>query len=267
MRLMLENERYFNLKFKSLYSKQHDAAYKKHAKFLNGFNAKKKILNKVNDKDFIGLYFDAAILLADTWEERIDLCIDKMQEQGLAVSCSGGKVKRVPRAFYKTYFVYDGDVRSLTDLLRCSFVFDNFDDLYRGVQIVNNIWKKEGGILRLKNRFVGNTKGSMDDQKESDGDWIPFGYRDLICNVYAPESKKTVVCEVQFHLRFFYENKKPSHEIYKRARLFEIDGDNKAYDYANAIFKEEVEKDSNAKDMKLQYLTQNGEVTEWKGKK
>merc|ERR1712241_309333 len=91
MRLMLENEKYFNLKFKELYSEQHQAAYRKYGKFLNGFNSNKKILNKVNNKDFIGLYFDAAILLADTWEERIDFCIDQMQEEGLSVSCSGGK--------------------------------------------------------------------------------------------------------------------------------------------------------------------------------
>lgn len=83
----------------------------------------------------------------------------------------------------QAFYIYDGNVSRLTDMMRGSFVFDNFDDLYRGFSVIEGVWSESGGILRVKDRFV--------------MDHAPFGYRHLLINVYAPNSK--IVCELQLH--------------------------------------------------------------------
>ena len=58
-------------------------------------------------------------------------------------------------------------------VIRCSIVFDDFKDLYRAFSVVEEIAEQdlEGGVLRLKDRF---------HPKQ-----MPFGYRDLLVNVYC----------------------------------------------------------------------------------
>merc|ERR1712157_136969 len=104
--------------------------------------------------------------------------------------------------------------------------FDNFEDLYKAYSVVEETAKKdlEGGILRLKDRF---------DPKH-----IPFGYRDLLINVYCPGCK--IVCEMQLHHVLFYKLKKISHRMYVKARLFEREGYNAAYQYAMNFVKPRV---------------------------
>ena len=82
----------------------------------------------------------------------------------------------------------------------------------------------DGGILRLKDRF--NPKQ------------MPFGYRDLLINVYCPGCK--IVCEVQLHHVLFYNFKKISHRMYVKARLFEREGYNEAYRYADQYVRPRV---------------------------
>merc|ERR1712173_324804 len=51
-------------------------------------------------------------------------------------------------------------------------------------------------------------------------------------NVMCPSSK--IVAEIQLHFVGFYKYKKISHRMYKRARLFQREEGNLAYDYADA---------------------------------
>ncbi|ETO04761.1 hypothetical protein RFI_32636, partial [Reticulomyxa filosa] len=209
--------------------------------------------NDYLEKNCCKLFFDAAIMLPDDFDEELDNLGDAMIKADVSVHCSGGKVKRLLRSFYKNYFVYNGSAPHLTDLLRCSFVFDTFEDLYQGVAIAYQHWQSFGGILRIKNRFSPQV--------------VPFGYRDLMANVHAPHSK--VVCELQFHHKWFYNNKKPSHEIYKRARLFELDEINIAYEYAKHNFGSEVKAEfdkyvaNTSEEVPLKYVDDKGEIILW----
>eukprot|EP01084_Bolivina_argentea_P132715 234207_1 len=103
------------------------------------------------------------------------------------ISKPEAKQKNIERAFYKTFYVYaiqypNNAHQRLTDVLRCSLVFEEFDDLYKCFAIIEKLSEKDGGILRCKDRFNLET--------------IPFGYRDLLININCPASKGQVVCEV-----------------------------------------------------------------------
>eukprot|EP01084_Bolivina_argentea_P126424 223855_1 len=127
-------------------------------------------------------------------------------------------LKKAPRSFYKAYFWYTGDKshNKLSDLLRTSFVFNTFKDLYKAYNLISQNCK----IVRVKDRF--NAKV------------MPFGYRDCLLNVRCPGIKGStpLICEVQLHHKAFYDNKKTSHKIYKTARLFEAKKDKKKINFA-----------------------------------
>jgi len=150
------------------------------------------------------------------------------KRQGIKiVANSGAKCKNIERAFYKSFYVYavnhgDNAFKQMTDVLRCSLVFDEFDDLYKCFSVIKEVAsddEKSEGILRVKDRFNPDT--------------MPFGYRDMLINIYCPGSK--LVCEIQLHHALFYRFKTISHEMYKKARLFEdVETDeNLAYKFAD----------------------------------
>ena len=120
------------------------------------------------------------------------------------------------RAFYKTYYIYGSEngYKEIKDVLRASLIFTSFTDLYKTFTIIENMVT----ILRVKDRF---------HPKD-----IPFGYRDCLINFYCPTTK--IVVELQLHAKQFYDLKKISHKMYKRARLFNLkkNDENLAYEYA-----------------------------------
>jgi len=128
-------------------------------------------------------------------------------------------MKSMERIFYKSYYVYRGDYSQLTDLLRCSLVFDSFEDLYKAFSVLNDCVKDnkdmENGILRVKDLFT--------------HEHVPFGYRHLLVNVYCPGTE--LVCEIQFHHKLLNEYKQESDYAYERARLFKCGDRNLAYNY------------------------------------
>ena len=128
-------------------------------------------------------------------------------------------MKKMDRAFFKTFYIYKSDHNRLCDVLRGSLVFTTFDDLYKTFSIIEKIIGQDN-ILRVKDRFV--------------PEHVPFGYRDICINIYCPCSDKHIVCELQLHHIMFYSYKKISHKLYKKARLFEnaITDTNAAYQYA-----------------------------------
>jgi len=150
-------------------------------------------------------------------------------------------LKKGPRSFYKAYFWYDGKEphNKLSDLLRTSFVFNSFDDLYAAYAVIRRT--DHCRVVRVKDRFAAAS--------------VPFGYRDCLLNVLCPgikDGSTPLVCEVQLHHKCFYDNKKDSHAVYKLARLFEDKvgktKTNFAYEaakkhYANKVGKKVYEKE------------------------
>merc|ERR1712228_380896 len=143
------------------------------------------------------------------------------------VSFSGAKTKKIARAFYKAFYVYveQNGFKQMTDVLRCSFVFNDFTDLYGCYAIIELLAEQSvGGILRVKDRF--------------NPQHIPFGYRDMLINVVCPGSE--IVTEIQLHFEPLSKYKKISHKMYKRARLFERETENLAYKYSTQYLRPKI---------------------------
>merc|ERR1712228_492299 len=143
------------------------------------------------------------------------------------VSFSGAKTKKIARAFYKAFYVYveKNGFKQMTDVLRCSFIFNDFTDLYRCYSIIELLAEQSvGGILRVKDRFHPQN--------------IPFRYRDMLINVLCPGSK--IVTEIQLHFEPLSKYKKISHTMYKRARLFERETENLAYKYSTQYLRPKI---------------------------
>jgi len=125
----------------------------------------------------------------------------------------------VPRAFYKAYYGDGGDCANILDMLRASFVFDTFDELYKAFSIIEEIINQtktiKDGILRVKDTFA--------EEK------VKSGHRQVIINFYCPTTE--IVCELQLHYQLFDKYGKETHWLYDRTRLFEVNGRNLAFDY------------------------------------
>jgi len=179
----------------------------------------------------LSVMFSIQNLYLPAFEEFVDGFKKRCVENQIKVN-DGSKVvmKNMERIFYKSYYVYRGDYSQLTDLLRCSLVFDSFGDLYKAFTVLSE-WVKNNkdmkdGILRVKNLFSPER--------------VPFGYRHLLVNVYCPGTE--LVCEIQFHHKLFYELKKENEYVYERARLFKCDDRNLAYDYVCKFFNQNESK-------------------------
>eukprot|EP01083_Nonionella_stella_P289340 984616_1 len=212
-------------------AKQHHAR-QQYARNIPNYEAKPKPCSKADS--FVDLVFYAKSTLGSfkKWLQRITKECE--QQKIRIVSNSGAKEKNLERAFYKSFYVY-GAVKGefgylhMTDVLRCSLVFDDFNDLYRCFAVIEKMLKhdSDGGILRCKDRF--------------DPQDVPFGYRDLLINVHCPGSNKKVICEVQLHHQLFAQHKEVSHDVYKKARIFEDkEGNNMAYEYADRNIRKAV---------------------------
>eukprot|EP01083_Nonionella_stella_P141735 437270_1 len=171
---------------------------------------------------------------AQTHVSSFQMWIDKIIKQCAIqeikiVQNSNAKTKKIERSFYKAFYVYGATsnegFKEMTDMLRCSLVFDDFDDLYRCYSVIELMAEQSvGGILRVKDRYHPMS--------------MPFGYRDMLINVMCPGS--TIVCEVQLHFNQFYKYKKISHKMYKKARLFERDTKNLAYEYSSKFIRPNI---------------------------
>eukprot|EP01083_Nonionella_stella_P152172 487394_1 len=214
--------------FNSIYQpfkKKQEAARSQHAPDIAKYERKDKPQSYA--ASFVELIFAGQTHLSSftSWLQKVVKQCEK--EKVNIVSYSGAKVKRIERAFYKAFYVYaeEEGFKQMTDILRCSFVFDDMIDLYKCFSIIELLAEQTlGGILRVKDRYHPTT--------------MPFGYRDLLINVYCPSSK--IVAEIQLHFVQFYTFKKVSHKMYKRARLFERDTGNIAYQYATKYLRPKI---------------------------
>ena len=179
----------------------------------------------VENKDvesFVKLIFSSQTLYLSKFKKWIELIEKECDENGVKITeSSGAQVKKISRAFYKAFYVYKQDgYKKMTDILRASMVFDTFDDIYKAFNIID----KNIDIIRVKDRFEPNL--------------VPFGYRDILINFYCPDSG--IICELQLHHTMFYEYKKVSHDIYKKARLFDYGDGNYAYQYAQQFARPKI---------------------------
>eukprot|EP01083_Nonionella_stella_P051368 136362_1 len=212
--------------FSKLYSnklknEQENARNKYASNIIKYENVKQKAQNE-NVDSFQSLIFAGQFVHIGDFKKWLNDIEQKCRKQNIVIKInSGAHVKQIERAFYKAFYCYKSDnnegYKQMTDVLRTSLVFDSFGDLYRAFGVIDeNI-----NILRVKDRFQPKH--------------VPFGYRDILINFYCPGSK--IVCELQLQHLLFYQHKKASHDIYKKARLFERDGQNYAYEYAQKFAK------------------------------
>eukprot|EP01083_Nonionella_stella_P083105 229643_1 len=219
--------------FNKLYDEYKEEQQLARAKIANGTITKYENAQKPESdvSSFVELLFAPRYLYFDRFQKWLEAIQDECEKRGIDpdhYECSKAKGKRIERAFYKAFYVYNDDLdhgfKRMTDVLRCSFVFGNFEDLYECFNVIDKLSSDNGGILRCKDRFNDND--------------VAFGYRDLLLNVYCPESR--IVCEIQLHHNAFYQFKDHSHGIYKKARLFGEKGENKAYKYADKHMREGI---------------------------
>eukprot|EP01083_Nonionella_stella_P192018 710181_1 len=198
-------ENLFNIHYAQLKASQ-EAARIKFASTINRYENKKKRTSEVSS--FVELIFMGNTHLSSL-QTFIDSVVHECENQSIPIlSNSGAQMKKMPRAFYKAFYVYHHSkhgYKEMRDILRCSLVFDDFDGIYRTFTIIEKMLKSSGGILNVKDRFQPPQ--------------IQFGYRDLLINFYIPNAK--IICEMQLHHKLFYSFKKISHVMYKKARLFE----------------------------------------------
>ena len=154
--------------------------------------------------------------------------------------------KNSSRTFFKVFYDFDGNVSHLTDFLRASFVFDNFEDLYNALVVIDHFCKKRAakmsprsaaaaepaasarghsagshlldgvGILKYKNSFLSGSK-------------LNNGWRQIVlnvplyvCDVDGHSPAVPIVCEIQLHFCLFWQFKDSTHRMYEISRLFKI---------------------------------------------
>eukprot|EP01084_Bolivina_argentea_P108451 193823_1 len=208
-------ENLYNSQYDPLKSSQ-ETARNKYAPRINKYENKQKHLSDVSS--FVELIFSSSTHLSSL-QNVIDNVSYECEVQNIQIlSNSGAVMKKMARAFYKAFYVYNKSnegYKHMCDILRCSLVFNDFESIYKTFSIIETILRPSGGILNVKDRFQAHQ--------------IEFGYRDLLINFYIPNAK--IICEMQLHHKLFYQYKKISHNMYKYARLFERDDRNIANDY------------------------------------
>ena len=91
---------------------------------------------------------------------------------------------------------YGGDASRITDLARSSIIFENPQQVYQALEVLQNKFD----LVRIKDRFQNPANG----------------YRDILLNLEMPNGH---VVEMQLHLRSILEVKNGiGHELYERVR-------------------------------------------------
>ena len=125
---------------------------------------------------------------------------DKML-QSYAAECNAifekGPPKGKERWLEKARVSYENMLRRVTDIVRRSLIFDNFNDMCRALQMIH-----ESGIviIRIKNRFDRKNSTAKDTG----------AYRDVQLLCFAVGTK--MMFEVQLHLRCIHDLKEANAE-------------------------------------------------------
>ena len=166
--------------------------------------------------------FDAADLVnpflqnkCKQWSETLPCC--ESEHKGVRSKFHPGPVKTTKRALVKLFRSYDEDVGRLCDLCRCSLVFEDVVSLVEGLKgICRDEEVEVQSCNPLKQRFA----IGYDDA-------LSAGYRDVQLSIKLKSKENLAngaacanhLCEVQLHLKSFYERKgQGGHKHYKTAR-------------------------------------------------
>jgi len=151
----------------------------------------------------------------EQWSQTLPCC--ESEHKGHLAKFHPGSVKKTERALVKVYRSYDEDIGRLCDLCRCSLVFATVGDMATGLEMICQDKDIEvQSCSPLKQRFAIDYNDKMS-----------AGYRDvqLSVKVKTPSNKsngkaaENHLCEVQLHLKAFYEKKgQGGHANYKISR-------------------------------------------------
>lgn len=135
-------------------------------------------------------------------------------QEDIHVKFIKGPLKGKDRVLQKCHQDYDGDLRRVIDLVRCSFVFV-FDTFVKAKGIIDEIVEDtadpEWTLVRLKNGF------------EKPENFLVGGYRDIKLNIRNQTTGH--IMEVQLHHTEYYDLKNDSgHLHYEFARQQRISG-------------------------------------------
>lgn len=166
--------------------------------------------------------FDAADLVNPSlqnkckqWSEMLPCC--ESEHKGIRSKFHPGPVKTTKRALVKLFRSYDEDVGRLCDLCRCSLVFEDVASLVEGLK---GICKDEEVEVQSCNPLKQRFSIGYDDA-------LSAGYRDVQLSIKLKTKENVAnglacanhLCEVQLHLKSFYERKgQGGHKHYKTAR-------------------------------------------------
>ena len=149
------------------------------------------------------------------WSETLPCCAS--EHKGVHSKFHPGPVKTTKRALVKLFRSYDEDVGRLCDLCRCSLVFEDVASLVEGLKgICEDEEVEVQSCSPLKQRFA----IGYDDT-------LSAGYRDVQLSIKLKSKENLAngaecanhLCEVQLHLKSFYERKgQGGHKHYKIAR-------------------------------------------------
>ncbi|CAM9384613.1 unnamed protein product, partial [Ectocarpus sp. 13 AM-2016] len=138
--------------------------------------------------------------LADAQEAQPHL--DKLIEDVVA-TCGGCEGRFVgiksPDSVMRKAERFNGNVGKIADMARAAVVCGTPDDLERAYTVIMARLNPQD-VLRVKNGFS--------------SDWMPSGYRDVKVNPVVNGH----LCEIQLHLREFFELKDGQHTVYEWAR-------------------------------------------------
>lgn len=141
----------------------------------------------------------------------VDLCkgLTEFSEKEV----TSGPLKKQARVIEKRDFDYNGDVRRVVDIVRCSSLVSSLSltkDIVEGFQ-PGGRWATKWALVRCKDGF------------EHVDNFLAGGYRDIKVNVRHVETGHVV--EIQLHLNSFYQIKNHGgHEYYTFARTLKVDG-------------------------------------------
>lgn len=148
------------------------------------------------------------------WKAKIAEMASKFGE---GVKCESGPLKKMDRCQAKFFYKYHGNGKGLSDINRASIILPSVDGIIDAVNEVDKFFAENGGILRMKNRFMKAKDAHLD-----------AGYSDILLNVKF----EGIICEVQIHLQSLVNIKKginefgvkdlsmKGHAVYKVARRF-----------------------------------------------
>ena len=93
------------------------------------------------------------------FKETVQALISKLAEQGVVADLSAPSgLKKIERAIVKMQIKYGGDVSRLTDVFRCTLIFDSLKDLYAAVNLIAHTptLRGPGGavVTELADRFL-----------------------------------------------------------------------------------------------------------------